>query len=75
MTTTVVLTGIRERRMAAGLSRQALAERCRCSISYIAQIESGLRPSTSDVLPRVEATLDGLERVQEPEDDTTPRPA
>jgi transcriptional regulator with XRE-family HTH domain len=68
--TIVAFTDIRERRLAAGLSRQALAERCGCSMSYIAQIESGLRPTTSDVLARVEAALDAVGA--EPERQATP---
>jgi transcriptional regulator with XRE-family HTH domain len=47
--------------MAAGLSRQALAERCGCSMSYIAQIESGLTPGYSSVLPRLERALQEIE--------------
>ncbi|MGO8906627.1 MAG: helix-turn-helix domain-containing protein [Solirubrobacteraceae bacterium] len=56
---------IRERRMAAGLSRQKLAQYADCSISYVQMIEAGLRPSRSDVLPRLEAALSEIEH--EPE--------
>jgi transcriptional regulator with XRE-family HTH domain len=48
---------IGERRRAAGLSQQALAERAKCSISTIALFERGYTPKRSATLDRVLAIL------------------
>jgi transcriptional regulator with XRE-family HTH domain len=50
--------GLRERRLAAGLTQQELAQRARCSISSVHLYEKGMRPSYSDVLPRIEKALE-----------------
>lgn len=49
---------LRERRRAAGLSRQQLAHEVGCSLSHLQMLESGYRPDTSAVLPRVLRALD-----------------
>jgi transcriptional regulator with XRE-family HTH domain len=56
---------LRERRHRAKLSQQQLAEAAHCSIAYIQTLERGFMPSTSDVLPRVEAVLANAELERE----------
>jgi predicted transcriptional regulator len=49
---------IRKRRGELGLSRQQLASRVGCSMSYLALLEGGYMPGASDVLPRIMRVLD-----------------
>jgi transcriptional regulator with XRE-family HTH domain len=51
--------GLHERRKAAGLSQQRLAELAGCSLTFVRVLEAGYAPVTSNVLPRIEAVLDG----------------
>lgn len=49
---------LRSRRLAAGLSQQAMAVAAECSIQMVRQLESGYRPvGESAVLGRIEAVL------------------
>jgi predicted transcriptional regulator len=52
------------RREQLGLSRAALAAAAGCSLNYLQILEAGVIPRLSLVLPRIEATLDGLEAEQ-----------
>jgi predicted transcriptional regulator len=52
---------IRERRESLGISRMALAARAGCSVPYLQTIEAGVIPRLSNVMPRLEAALAGLE--------------
>jgi transcriptional regulator with XRE-family HTH domain len=50
---------LRERRRAAGLSQQRLAELAHCSMDMVRRLEAGYRPTrTSAVLPRILRVLD-----------------
>lgn len=51
--------GLHERRKAAGLSQQRLAELAGCSLTFVRVLEAGYEPATSAVLPRILAVLDG----------------
>jgi transcriptional regulator with XRE-family HTH domain len=53
---------IRARRVAAGLTQRQLAQLARCSLSTITNIEAGCVPKRSELLPRLVAALDGLDR-------------
>ncbi len=55
---------VRERREQLGLSRHALAAHAGCSVTYLQNIEAGVIPGLSRVLPRIEATLAQLESEQ-----------
>jgi transcriptional regulator with XRE-family HTH domain len=48
---------LRERRVAAGLSQQALASAADCSLASVALFERGYRPEHSQVLERIERVL------------------
>lgn len=48
---------IRAARERVGLTQRQLAEASRCSLAYLANIEHGLMPRTSAVLPRIHAAL------------------
>jgi transcriptional regulator with XRE-family HTH domain len=50
--------GIRQYRLAAGISQQKLAQLAGCSLSMVRLVESGYRPSTSDVLDRIATVLE-----------------
>lgn len=50
-------TDLREQRLAAGLSQQRVAELAECSVQMVRVLESGMRPTTSAVLSRIEAVL------------------
>jgi transcriptional regulator with XRE-family HTH domain len=51
---------LRERRRAAGLSQQGLAELAHCSMDMVRRLEAGYRPTRrSAVLPRILRVLDG----------------
>jgi predicted transcriptional regulator len=54
-------TAVRVRREQLGLTRAQLAARAGCSLTYLQNIEAGVIPKLSLVMPRVEAVLDGLE--------------
>jgi transcriptional regulator with XRE-family HTH domain len=56
--------GLRDRRLAIGLTQQELAQRVNCSIATVRLLESGYMPKHSEVLPRLLLVL---------ENDTTPR--
>ena len=49
----VQTSDLRARRIAAGLSQQALATEARCSIGMVRQLEAGAVPRHSAVLGRV----------------------
>jgi transcriptional regulator with XRE-family HTH domain len=66
---------IRERREAAGLSRERLARLAECSTAMVVQIEQGYRPGRSRVLPRVERILDTLTPEEERRPGSTPTAA
>jgi predicted transcriptional regulator len=53
---------VRERRERLGLTRQQLATAAGCSISMLALLEGGLRPSASLVRERIEAALADREK-------------
>lgn len=48
---------LKERRLAAGMTRQQLAHRAGCSLAMLQMLEQGYRPARSQVLPRVEGAL------------------
>jgi transcriptional regulator with XRE-family HTH domain len=50
--------GIREQRLAAGLSQLDVAAAAGCSVSMAALLDRGYRPRHSAVLARIEAVLD-----------------
>jgi transcriptional regulator with XRE-family HTH domain len=52
--------GIREQRLAAGLSQLDVAAAAGCSVSMAALLDRGYRPRHSAVLHRIEAALDDL---------------
>jgi transcriptional regulator with XRE-family HTH domain len=49
---------LKNRRIAARLTQQQLAQRARCSIAFVQMLEGGFRPTQSEVLPRIVAVLD-----------------
>ena len=51
------LGGIRERRLAAGLSQERLARDADCSLAYVRLLEHGYRPDTGEVLGRIAHVL------------------
>ena len=59
--TVVLASGIRGRRLAVGLSQQALAEHAGCSIQAVRQYENGLHARNSMVLPKIERALSRAE--------------
>jgi transcriptional regulator with XRE-family HTH domain len=58
---------LKDQRLAVGLTRQQLAEKARCSITFIQMLEGGFRPVQSRVLPRVVAVLTAYEDVAPPD--------
>ena len=62
-------TSIRARRERVGLSREALAAHVGCSLTYLANIEAGVIPQLSRVMPRLEVTLKSLEAERRPKDE------
>jgi hypothetical protein len=52
---------VRDRRVALGLGQRELAILASCALSTVANIEAGLIPRRSEVLPRI---LDSLERAE-----------
>jgi transcriptional regulator with XRE-family HTH domain len=58
--------GLREQRRAAGLSQQRVAELAGCSLTFVRVLEAGYEPVTSNVLPRIEAVLDGRKTSEGP---------
>jgi predicted transcriptional regulator len=63
MTTTTTSTGIRQRRIALGISRVDLSIRCGISSSWMAELEQGRQHGPA--LARVLRVLDELEAEQE----------
>lgn len=57
---------VRERREQLGISRPALAARVGCSVTYLQNIEAGVVPQLSRVMPRIEAALAQLEAERRP---------
>jgi transcriptional regulator with XRE-family HTH domain len=54
---------LRERRLALGLTQQALAWHAGCSMSMLQLFERGMQPvQRSEVAARIDATLAALER-------------
>jgi predicted transcriptional regulator len=49
--------GLRERRLAAGLTQQQLAHAASCSLTYLQLLKRGYKPTRSDVRARLLATL------------------
>jgi predicted transcriptional regulator len=48
---------VRQRRCAAGLTQQRLAQLADCSISYVRLLERGYEPNDSTVAPRIMRAL------------------
>lgn len=59
--------GLRERRVAAGLSQQRMAELAGCSVAIVGLLEGGYRPERSAVLPRIVRVLDERESGYQPD--------
>jgi predicted transcriptional regulator len=57
MTTAADRTAVRVRREQLGLTRAELAARAGCCLTYLQNIEAGVLPKLSLVMPRVEAVL------------------
>jgi transcriptional regulator with XRE-family HTH domain len=57
---------LRERRLAAGLTQRQLAIAAGCSLPSVANIEAGVMPRRSEVVPRLLAALDAAEREAAP---------
>jgi transcriptional regulator with XRE-family HTH domain len=53
---------LRERRLAAGISLQAIAKRAGVSYSMVQLLDRGYQPGHSDVRTKVLAALEQLER-------------
>jgi transcriptional regulator with XRE-family HTH domain len=60
---------LRERRLAAGLTQQQLANLADCSLTHLQLLERGYRPTRSEVRTRVLAALREHEAVCQPEDE------
>lgn len=58
MTTTITHSSLREQRLAVGLTQRELAAAAGCSLTFIANVEHGCVPRSSDVLPRIEAAIE-----------------
>jgi DNA-binding XRE family transcriptional regulator len=58
----VLVPQLKARRVAVGLSQQALAEAAGCSIQVLRAYEGGIVPQRSEVLPRIERALDEAEQ-------------
>lgn len=52
---------LRDRRLAAGLSQEALARLADCSTGYVRLLESGYTPHSGSVAERVAAVLEKRE--------------
>lgn len=59
--------GLRERRLAAGLTQQQLANLSECSLTHLQLLERGYRPTRSEVCTRVLAALREHEVFSRPE--------
>lgn len=55
---------LRARRERLGLTRYQLAAQVGCSLTTVANIEAGIVPRSSSVLPRILAALRGLESTE-----------
>lgn len=53
---------LRDRRVAAGLTQRQLAIAARCSLPSVANLEAGVLPRRSNVVPRILAALEVAER-------------
>jgi predicted transcriptional regulator len=53
---------MRDRRIAAGLTQRQLARAADCSLPSVANLEAGLLPQRSVVVPRILRALDAAER-------------
>ena len=53
---------VRERRVVLGLTQRQLAIAARCSLPSVANLEAGVLPRRSEVVPRILAALDAAER-------------
>jgi predicted transcriptional regulator len=53
---------VRGRRIAAGLTQRQLARAADCSLPSVANLEAGLLPQRSVVVPRILCALDAAER-------------
>jgi len=56
--------GLRERRLAAGLTQQQLANLADCSLTHLQLLERGYKPTRSEVRARVLTTLRAQETPQ-----------
>ncbi len=54
--------GVRQRRQAVGLTQIELAARAGCALSSVFNLEAGIVPRRSRVVPRILAVLDQAER-------------
>lgn len=59
--------GLRERRLAAGLTQQQLAYLANCSLTHLQLLERGYSPTHSEVRTRVLAALREQETICQPE--------
>lgn len=57
--------GLRNRRLAANLTQQALAHEAQCSIAMLKLLERGFEPERSQVLPRIIGALARIEAEHE----------
>lgn len=53
--------GIRERRLKLRMTRAELAIRAQCSMTFLENVESGLVPQRSEVLPRLLGAVEQAE--------------
>jgi transcriptional regulator with XRE-family HTH domain len=57
---------VRERRIAAGMTQRQLAIAAGCSLPSVSNLEAGVLPRRSEVVPRILAALDAAEREAAP---------
>jgi predicted transcriptional regulator len=59
-------SSVRERRIAAGMTQRELAIAADCSLPSVGNLEAGVLPRRSEVVPRILAALDAAERETAP---------
>jgi predicted transcriptional regulator len=59
-------SSVRERRIATGMTQRQLAIAADCSLPSVANLEAGVLPRRSEVVPRILAALDAAERETAP---------
>ncbi len=57
MSTNASSVGVREQRLARGLSQQRVAELAGCSLNMVRLLEAGYQPTSSRVAPRIAEVL------------------